>query len=165
MRLSAVAALVIGFACVAIALPASGQRADVQIFPKSVEYQHQGEALLAAGKLEEAEDVLEAALAADPRNRWAFVDIAKVAERQRLFGKAVRMTNKALILEPNDPDAIAVQGEAMVELGAMTRAQANLQKLQRICARGCPQLSRLSSAITRGRSVAAVKVPSNSKAD
>ena len=40
------------------------------------------------------------------------------------------MTNKALLLEPNDPDAIAVQGEAMVEMGATARAQANLQKLQ-----------------------------------
>ena len=59
------------------------------------------------------------------------------------------MTNKALLLEPNDPDAIAVQGEAMVEMGATARAQANLQKLQTICgAKACPQIAQLSAAIT-----------------
>ena len=81
--------------------------------------QRQGKTLLATGKFEQAEDALETALAVDPRNRGAFVDLARVAEKQQLFGKAIRMTNKALALEPNDPDAIAVQGEAMVELGAI----------------------------------------------
>jgi tetratricopeptide (TPR) repeat protein len=165
MRLSVVAVMLAGFATVAFALPAVGQRADDQILPKSIEFQRQGEELLASGKLEQAEDALEAALTVDPRNRWAFVDIAKVAERQHLFGKAVRMTNKALLLEPNDPNAIAVQGEAMVELGATARAQANLQKLQSICAKGCPQLTQLSSAITRGPTVAAAKPPATPKAD
>jgi Tfp pilus assembly protein PilF len=165
MRLSAVATILIGLGSVALAPPAVGQRADDQILPKSVQFQHQGEELLAAGKLEQAEDSLEAALTVDPRNRWAFVDIAKVAEKQHLFGKAVRMTSKALLLEPNDPNAIAVQGEAMVELGAKARAQANLQKLQTICAKGCPQLTQLSSAITRGPTVAAAKPPATPKAD
>ena len=77
---------------------------------------------------------------------------------QHLFGKAVRMTDKALLIDPNDPDAIAVQGEAMAEMGATARAQENLQKLQQICgAKGCPQVAQLSSAITRGPSVAAAK--------
>jgi cytochrome c-type biogenesis protein CcmH/NrfG len=165
MRLSAVAAAMIGLGSVALAPPAAGQRPDNQIVPKSAEFQHQGEALLAAGKFEQAEDALEAALTVDPRNRWAFVDIAKVADKQHLFGKAIRMTNKALLLEPNDPDAIAVQGEAMVELGATARAQANLQKLRGICSKGCPQVAQLSSAITRGRSVASAKAPPTPKAD
>src|SRR5689334_15327500 len=142
--------------------PVVAQKADDQIAPKSVELQKQGESLLSAGKFEQAEDALEASLAVDPRNRWAFVSLARVAEKQQLFGKAVRMANKALLLEPNDPDAIAVQGEAMVELGATARAQANLQKLQTICAKGgCPQLAQLSAAITRGPTVAANKVPAS----
>jgi Flp pilus assembly protein TadD len=150
--------LLIGLAGVALAGPVSGQRADDQINPKSVQLMHQGQALITAGKLDQAEDVLETALAVDPRNRWAFVDLARVAEKQQLFGKAIRMTNKALLLEPNDPDAIAVQGEAMVQLGAVARAQVNLQKLQTICApKGCPQIAQLSAAITRGPTVAAAK--------
>src|ERR671920_1281770 len=142
--------LLVGLAGVALAGPVSGQRSDDQINPKSVQLMHQAQTLIASGKLEQAEDLLESALAVDPRNRGAFVDIARVAEKQHLFGKAIRMTNKALQLEPNDPDAIAVQGEAMVELGATARAQANLQKLQQICTKGCPQIAQLSAAITRG---------------
>ena len=120
---------------------------------------------IAAGKLEQAEDLLETALAVDPRNRGAFVDIARVAEKQHLFGKAIRMTNKALALEPNDLDAIAVQGEAMVEMGATARAQANLQKLQALCKGGCPQIAQLSGAISRGPTVAAAKTPPSPKSN
>jgi len=122
--------------------------------------------MISAGKLDQAEGLLETSLAVDPRNRGAFVDIARVAEKQRLFGKAIRMTNKALQLDPNDPDAIAVQGEAMVELGATARAQANLQKLQALCgARSCPQIAQLSAAISRGPSVAQAKLPSTPKSN
>jgi tetratricopeptide (TPR) repeat protein len=156
--------VLIGFAGLALAAPISAQRADDQILPRSVDLQRQGKALLSAGKLEQAEDMLETALAIDPRNRWAFVDLARVAEREHLFGKAIRMTNKALMLEPNDPDAIAVQGEAMVEMGATARAQANLQKLQMICgAKGCPQIAQLSAAISRGPTVASATAPGVTK--
>jgi len=156
---------VIGAAGLALAAPALSQRTDDQILPRSAELQKQARQAVAAGKLEQAEDILETALAVDPRNRGAFVDIARVAEKQHLFGKAIRMTNKALALEPNDPDAIAVQGEAMVELGAIARAQANLQKLQTICKGGCPQIAQLSGAISRGPTVAAAKVPVSPKSN
>lgn len=155
--------LLVGLAGVALAGPVAGQRSDDQIQPRSVELQRQGKAALAAGKLDEAEDLLETALAVDPRNRWAFVDLARVAEKQQLHGKAIRMTNRALQLEPNDADAIAVQGEAMVELGATARAQQNLQKLRTLCPSGCAQLSSLQSAISRGPSVAAAKPPETPK--
>jgi predicted Zn-dependent protease len=156
--------MLIGFSGLALAAPISAQRADDQIAPKSVDLQRQGKALFGAGKLEQAEDALETSLAVDPRNRWAFVDLARVAEKQHLFGKAIRMTNKALMLEPNDPDAIAVQGEAMVEMGATARAQANLQKLQTICApKGCPQIAQLSAAISRGPTVASATAPEVAK--
>ncbi len=154
------------FAGLALAAPISAQRADDQIVPKSVDLQRQGKSLLGAGKVEQAEDLLETSLAVDPRNRWAFVDLARVAEKQHLFGKAIRMTNKALMLEPNDPDAIAVQGEAMVEMGATARAQANLQKLQSICApKGCPQIAQLSAAISRGPTVASATAPATPKSN
>jgi Tfp pilus assembly protein PilF len=158
--------LLVGLAGVTLTGPVSGQRSDDQINPKSVQLMHQAQELTQAGKLEQAVDLLETALAVDPRNRWAFVEMARVAEKQQLFGKAIRMTNKALLLDPNDADAIAVQGEAMVQLGAVARAQANLQKLQQICApKGCPQVAQLSSAITRGPSVAAAKPVAAPKRD
>ena len=156
--------LLVGLAGVTLASPVLSQRSDDQIQPRSVTLQREGKALMSAGKLEQAEDVLETALAVDPRNRWAFIDLARVAEKQHLYGKAIRMTSKALLIEPNDPDAIAVQGEAMVEMGATARAQANLQKLQQICgAKGCPQIAQLSSAISRGPTVASAKAPDSPK--
>jgi len=158
--------LLIGFAGLVVAAPVASQRADDQILPRSFELQKQARALVGAGKLESAEDLLETALAVDPRNRSAYVDIARVAEKQHLFGKAILMTSKALALEPNDADAIAIQGEAMVELGAIARAQANLQKLQTICgAKGCPQIAQLSGAISRGPSVASAKTPESPKSN
>ena len=146
-----------------LAAPLSGQRPDDQISPRSVELMRQGERLLASGKFVEADDVLEAALTVDPRNRAAFVIMARVAQKQKLFGQAIRFTNKALALEPRDLDALAVQGEAMVELGAVPRARDNLAKLQKLCPNGCKQLSTLSAAINRGPSVAAVRAPATRK--
>jgi len=158
--------LVVGVVAVILSSPVASQRADDQIAPKSIELQRQAKVLTAAGKFEQAEDMLETSLAVDPRNRGAFVDIARVAEKQHLFGKAIRMTSKALQLDPNDPDAIAVQGEAMVELGATARAQANLQKLHTICgAKGCPQIAQLSTAITRGPTVASARAPESPKSN
>lgn len=159
--------LIAGLSLAALAAPVSGQKPDDQINPKSVELMHQGQALMAAGKLEDAENAFETALAVDPRNRWVYTDIARVAERQHLFGKAIRMTGKALLIEPNDADAIAVQGEAMAQLGALARAQENYKKLQALCgASACPQLAELSAAIARGPAVAeAAKVPPSPKSN
>jgi cytochrome c-type biogenesis protein CcmH/NrfG len=155
----------IGFAAFILAAPVASQKSDDQIAPHSVELQKQAEVDLTAGRLTEATDALETALAVDPRNRAAFVSLARVAQQQKLYGKAVRLTNKALSLDPNDVNALLVQGEAMVELGASARAQTNLQKLKSLCPQGCAQLSNLSSALSRGPAVAAAKRVAVSKAN
>ncbi len=144
-------------ASVMLSTSVTAQRPDDQIAPQSVALVKQGDADLAAGKIESANDNYEAALAADPRNRGAFVSLARSAQRQQLFGKAVRLTNKALLIEPGDRDALQVQGEAMVQLGALPRARENLAKLQKLCAKGCPQFASLNAAITRGPNVAVAK--------
>ena len=153
----------VGLAGAMLAAPVASQKPDDQIHPRSIELMRQGETLLATGKFAEADDALETALAVDPRNRAAFVVMARVAQKQKLFGQAIRFTNKALALEPRDRDALAVQGEAMVELGAVPRARANLEKLQKLCPSGCQQLAMLSAAINRGPTVAAVKPPPSPK--
>ncbi|MGN6154457.1 MAG: tetratricopeptide repeat protein [Sphingomicrobium sp.] len=157
--------LVLGTAAMLVASPVIGQRPDNQILPRSIELQQQGEALIAAGKLMEAGNLLETAVAVDPRNRSAFVDLARVAKQQKLFGKAIKLASEALELEPNDLDAIEVQGEAMVELGAIPRAKENLAKLQKLCAANCRQVATLSSAISRGSTVASVNPPDLPKKD
>ena len=150
--------LCLGLAASAVPVAVVGQRPDDQIEPQSVALLKQGEALLAQGKLIAADDALETALAVDPKNRAAFNVMAKVAIKQQLYGQAIRLTNRALALEPTDRDALAVQGEAMVELGALPRAKENLAKLQKLCGTtGCPQVAVLSTAIARGPALAAVK--------
>ncbi len=144
-----------GFVASALAIPATAhKRSDDQIAPKSIELMQQARSLATAGKYEDAQTALEASLAVDPRNRAAYVEAARVAEKQKLYGQAIRFTNKALALEPRDLDALAVQGEAMVELGAVPRARDNLAKLQKLCPSGCRQLASLSAAISRGPTVA-----------
>jgi len=149
--------LIAGVATALAASSAVGQRPDDQILPRSEALLKQGEEHLAAGKFVEADEALETALAVDPRNRAAYNALAKVAQREKLYGQSIRYTKKALALEPNDRDAIAIQGEAMVEMGAVARAKENLAKLQKLCPGGCPQLAELSAAITRGPTVASAK--------
>lgn len=155
--------MLIGIAGVIAAAPVTGQKPDDQIHPQSVVLLEQGQSLLASGKFDQAHDALETALAVDPRNRSAFVLLARVAQKQKLYGKAIRLTNKALALEPTDRTALAVQGEAMVELGALPRARENLAKLQKLCAAPCPEVALLSSAINRGPTVAQAKTPAAPK--
>lgn len=160
MRLSPVL-LCLGLAASALSVSGVSQRPDDQIAPRSAALLKQGEALLSQGKLMEADDVLETALAVDPKNRAVFIVMARVAMKQQLFGQAIRLTNKALTLEPTDRDALAVQGEAMVEAGATARAKDNLAKIQKLCGTSaCPQAASLNAAINRGPVMAAaVKKP------
>ena len=146
--------LMLGLATSTIAIPAAGQRPDSQISPRSLEFSKRGEAALAAGNYLAADDALETALVLDPRNRGAFTTMARVAIKQKLFGQAIRLTNKALSLEPTDRDALAIQGEAMVEAGAVPRARNTLAKLQKLCAGPCPQAAALSAVIARGPAMA-----------
>lgn len=149
--------LMLGIAASTMSVPVAGQRADDQIRPQSVSLVQKGEALLAAGKFIDADDALEAALVADPKNRKAFVVMAKVAAKQKLYGQAIRYTNRALLLEPTDREALKVQGEAMVEAGATARAKDVLAKLQKLCTSGCPEAGALSASIQRGPTLAANK--------
>ena len=152
--------MLVGIAGAMLAAPVASQKPDDQILPRSMELLRQGETLLATGRFEQADDVLETSLCstAQPTIRR----MARGAEA-KLFGQAIRFTNKALALEPGDRDALAVQGEAMVELGAVPRAKDNLAKLQKLCPSGCQQLAMLTAAISRGPTVAAAKVPPSPK--
>jgi cytochrome c-type biogenesis protein CcmH/NrfG len=157
MRLTPLA-LCLGLAASTMPALVVGQAPDDQVSPQSIALLKQGQTYLSQGKLSEADDSLETALAVDPRNRAAFVALARVAMKQQLFGQAIRMTNKALALEPTDRTALQLQGEAMVELGALPKARETLAKLQKLCGqKGCPEIALLSTAIARGPVMAAAK--------
>jgi Tfp pilus assembly protein PilF len=129
---------------------AVSQRPDNQINPRSVALLNRGEALRAAGDLAGANDMLETALALDPRNRAAFVGLGRIAAAQNLPGKAIRYYRDALVLDPNDLTALAGQGEAMVQKGALERARANLARINQLCKGPCPASASLNAAIAKG---------------
>jgi Tfp pilus assembly protein PilF len=126
------------------------QRPDDQIDSRSVALAAQGQALNAQARYNEATDLLESALAIDPRNRQAYIGLARVAQGQKLPGKAIKFYFEALKLEPNDVNALAGQGEALVQRGAVDRARRNLERVRSLCSAPCPQATTLAAAIAKG---------------
>jgi tetratricopeptide (TPR) repeat protein len=126
------------------------QRPDTQISPLSIEWQHAGVAARKAGNFEGANDALETALAVDPRNRTAYVELAEVARAQGLQGKAIRLYREALLLDPSDVGALVGQGEAMVEKGAIAKAKENLVQARNACKSDCVAVGKLAAAIEKG---------------
>lgn len=149
MRLTPIA-LSIAIAVATMASAGHGQRPDDQIDPRSAAMVQQAQTLSAAGRHDEAIDLLESALAVDPRNRGAYIALGRVAQAQRLPGKAIRLYGHALRLEPNDLNALAGQGEALVQRGAVDRAQRNLERVRTLCGQPCPQAQQLATVIQRG---------------
>src|SRR3954463_7171143 len=56
------------------------QKTDDQIDPRSVELTTQAQALTAAARYQDATDLFETALAVDPRNRTAYIGLARAAQ-------------------------------------------------------------------------------------
>ena len=151
-------ALVAALATVSVTTSLRGQRPDTQIDPRSLHLLAEGRAQKAAGNLDAATDTLETAALVDPRNQGAFVTLAQVAEVRGLPGKAIRLYREALLLEPDDREALAGQGAALVAKGAVDRARENLARLKTLCKGGCPEATKLSAAIVKGPPVTTAQV-------
>ena len=149
MRLTPIA-LSVALAAATMASTGYGQRPDDQIDPRSAALVDQASQLRAANQVSQAVDLLETALAVDPRNRAAYIALGRIAQAERLPGKAIRLYSQALRLEPNDVNALGGQGEAYVQRGAIERARANLTRLRSLCGQTCPQATQLAAAIDRG---------------
>jgi len=149
MRLTPIV-LTLAVAAATMASAGQSQRPDDQIDPRSTTLVQQAQAHSAAGRYDDANDLLETALAVDPRNRAAYIALGHVAQAQRLPGKAVRYYADALRMEPNDVNALAGQGEAYVQRGAVERARRNLERVQTLCRQPCPQAQQLAAVIQRG---------------
>jgi tetratricopeptide (TPR) repeat protein len=149
MRLAPIA-LTVAIALATMASAGHGQKPDDQIDPRSVALVGQAQALHAGARFQEAIDLLESALAVDPRNRQAYIGLARVAQSQKLPGKAVRFYGEALKLEPNDVNALAGQGEAFVQRGAVERARRNLERVKSLCSAPCSQATTLAATIAKG---------------
>jgi Tfp pilus assembly protein PilF len=149
MRFTSVA-VALSLALVSISTSLHGQRPDDQIDPRSMALLQQGRAAQAAGNLDGATDLIESAVTVDPRNRQGFIALAQVADARGLPGKAIRLYREALLLDPNDVDALSGQGAALVERGAVERARQNLSRVRTLCKGSCPQATTLAAAIAKG---------------
>jgi Tfp pilus assembly protein PilF len=149
MRFSPIAA-VLALTLAAASSSGLSQKPDDQINPRSIALLKQGQAALAAGKLAQAQDLIETALAVDPRNRAGYVSLGRVAQAQALPGKAIRFYKNALALEPNDVSALSAEGDALVQRGAVDRAKANLARIRTLCKAECPQAASLAAEIVKG---------------
>lgn len=137
------------------------QKPDDQIDARSVALTQQAQGLIDQGRYGDARDLLESALAVDPRNRAAYIGLAHAAQGAKLPGEAIKFYFDALKLEPNDVNALAGQGEALVQRGAVERAKQNLDRIRTLCKSNCPQAAQLAAVIAKGppAEVAAVQRP------
>jgi len=123
-------------------------RADANaVNPRSAALVEAGSAAQAIGKLDEATGLFETALAVDPGNRTAYVRLAQIAYAQKLNGKAIRLYNIALAMDPRDVVALAGQGEALASKGAIQRARDNLARVKLLCSGRCDSGDRLARVI------------------
>jgi len=156
-------ALAAALGLAALSTAVQGQKPDAQVDARSLTLLEQAKAARVAGNLDTATDLLETALAVDPKNRLAFVELAEIAKAQELPGKAIRFYREALELEPNDVAALAGQGDALVQKGAVTKAQENLAKLKRLCTSSCPEEAQLAAKIEKGPPPAIMSAQSTAK--
>jgi Tfp pilus assembly protein PilF len=142
--------------------------ADDVIRPASVQFAQSGYAALGKGQSQAAIGDFETALAIDPKNRSAYVGIAKAMQAQGLHGSAVKYYREALQLDPNDLAALEGQGVALAQRGAKARAQANLDRIRQLCKSDCAEARKLASAIAQApagpQTAAAAPAPTGSPA-
>ncbi len=146
MRFSPAAiALSISFAMISSA--GMGKKSDDDINPLSLSLMQKGDAAIQAKNVEDAVGWYETSLAVDPRNRAAYISMARAVKSKGLNGKAIRFYKEALELDPNDQTAIAEQAGAMLAKGAIDQAKANLARLKMLCNSKCVEADKLAMAI------------------
>lgn len=125
------------------------KKADDDINPLSLSIMEKGKKAASAKKIEEALGLYETALAVDPRNRSAYIEMARAVRSKGLNGKAIRFYKEALELEPNDMVALSEQADAMLAKGAIDQAKTNLARLELLCKGSCDVSRKLSAAIDK----------------
>jgi Tfp pilus assembly protein PilF len=140
--LAGAAGLVMAASTAVMAVPG-----DDVIAPASQRFAQAGFDALAKNQPLVAIGEFETALAIDPKNRNAFIGMARAMQAQGLHGAAVKFYREALQLDPNDLTALAGQGEALALRGAKARAQANLDRIRQLCKTDCAEARKLATAI------------------
>lgn len=109
-----------------------------------------GRADLSSGQVDAATDAFEAALAVDPGYVGTYIALGEAARKAGLQGKAIHYYREALQRDPNNLGAIAGEGAAMAEKGALDKARTNLARLEGICGKACAETQELAAVIAKG---------------
>jgi len=121
--------------------------------PRAAALVAEGRQAMVAGNVDQAIDSFEAALAIQPGHVAIVLNLAEATRKEGMQGKALHYYRMVLQSEPDNQYAIAGEGEALVEKGAVEKAKRNLARLQQLCGgHGCEAAGELSSAIARGPS-------------
>lgn len=126
----------------------SAPRADID--PQVSALLEQGQASLRAGNANEAIDAFEAALVRQPGSVAVLLNLAQASRTTGMQGKALHYYREALKSDPRNLAAIAGEGAALVEKGAVEKARRNLTRLKGICGNDCEATQALASAIAKG---------------
>ncbi len=118
--------------------------------PRAAALVGDGNIEIAAGRVDSAIDAYEAALAVQPGNVSVLLNLAAATRRQGMQGKALHYYREALELDPQNLQAIAGEGAALVEKGAVEKARRNLTRLQGMCGDNCEASRQLAAAIAKG---------------
>ena len=117
--------------------------------PRAEALETLGKSNLAAGNPLGAVDNYEAAMALQPGSVRLMIDLAEAQRKLGMDGKALRLYRLAIEREPQNLEAIAGEGSALVEKGAVEKAKRNLSRLQWLC-KDCSQVQQLSAVIAKG---------------
>ena len=144
MRFAPVAAALSLFLATTASVTSAG---PVEADPRAVVLIEQGRAALEAGDTQAAIDAFEAAFTVDPAYTPILVELAEASRAEGLQGKAIRYYREALARDPDFFAAIAGEGAALVEKGAVEKAQRNLARLESMCGASCPETRALQATI------------------
>ncbi|MDE2302034.1 MAG: hypothetical protein KGK11_05695 [Sphingomonadales bacterium] len=118
--------------------------------PRAAALEDEGRAALAAGHVEVATDAFEAALAVQPGATVLVLDLAGAARQRGMPGEAVHYYRDVLAADPQNVEALAGEGAALAEKGAVEKARRNLAEVESLCGKDCPSARALAAAIAKG---------------
>ena len=148
MRYSPIAAAI--SLVVALSASTSFGQAPAPVDPRVAQLLDTGRAALAAGDIDGATDRFEAALTLAPGSTPVLLALGGLSREKGLQGQAIHYYRQAQKAEPGNLAAIAGEGTAMAEKGAIAKAERQLAKLKSMCGTNCAEAGLLASAIARG---------------
>lgn len=137
---------------VAVSSSISHSQATQATDPRANALIAEGNRDVARGDLDSAIGAFEAALTVEPGSAVVLVALADAERDRGLTGKALHYYRVALEADPRNIGAIAGEGVALAEKGAVDKAGRNLARLEGLCGKQCPQATEVAGAIAKGPS-------------